>query len=352
MQQLALERATQEDVDWAFDAVEDVSRTFALTIDKLDPPISTWICSGYLLCRIADTIEDASHIPPTEQVDLLRMYDDVLDEDLRVSAVDFVSVVTEYIPEDLSADWDVVVETERVLRVFREFDESVQGAMRPVVREMVSGMAEFIDRYAEEGGLRVQNIEELEDYCWYVAGTVGEMITNLLHIGFGVDPEPLRENEQSFALLLQLVNIAKDVPDDYQTENNVYLPAEWLAEVGVEPDGVMDTENTSAVATVVSRVTSRARGYTDGAYQYLMDIPEEETNMMEAFSIPYLLALGTLRELEANTEQAVETRDGVKVSRDEVFAVLTRIQDDFTKEDLAELSSTIPDTPLHTASSY
>ena len=35
-----------------------VSRTFALTIPQLPPGLRTAVTSAYLLCRIADTIED------------------------------------------------------------------------------------------------------------------------------------------------------------------------------------------------------------------------------------------------------------------------------------------------------
>jgi len=65
----------EADVEWCHETVQGVSRTFALTIDVLDDPMSTHICLGYLLCRVADTIEDAGHIPPEPQAELLRLYD-------------------------------------------------------------------------------------------------------------------------------------------------------------------------------------------------------------------------------------------------------------------------------------
>ena len=40
-----------------------VSRTFALTIPQLEPRLRTVIANAYLLCRIADTIEDESSLP-------------------------------------------------------------------------------------------------------------------------------------------------------------------------------------------------------------------------------------------------------------------------------------------------
>ena len=38
--------------------LQKVSRTFALTIPLLPPQLTDWVGNAYLLCRIADTIED------------------------------------------------------------------------------------------------------------------------------------------------------------------------------------------------------------------------------------------------------------------------------------------------------
>jgi len=43
-----------------------VSRTFALTIPQLPQPLRTAVTNAYLLCRIADTIEDEPALPPAE----------------------------------------------------------------------------------------------------------------------------------------------------------------------------------------------------------------------------------------------------------------------------------------------
>src|ERR1700685_2722136 len=41
-----------------------VSRTFALTIPQLPPALRTAVTNAYLLCRIADTIEDEPTLAP------------------------------------------------------------------------------------------------------------------------------------------------------------------------------------------------------------------------------------------------------------------------------------------------
>ncbi len=344
--------ADEADLEWCHDAVQGVSRTFALTIEVLDEPMSTYICVGYLLCRVADTIEDASHIPPDEQAQLLRCYNRVLDPDDETTIADFEAAVEEWLPPEpeRNEDWTVVAETRTVVHSFRAQPDGVREAVRPPVRELVHGMVIFVERYADEGGLRLKDREELEEYCYYAAGTVGHLITNLVTRGDVADEteRTLYGTAESFGLLLQLVNIAKDVYDDFREENNVYLPAAWLREAGVDQEAVDDPENHERVATVVHRTTDHARGFLDDAQRYLEVVPETDGNRLAAWAIPFLLAVGTLRELSSRPEDAV-TGDGVKISRQEVAAIVTAMAGERDRDALADLRRTIAEEPFHRA---
>jgi farnesyl-diphosphate farnesyltransferase len=341
--------ADAADISFCHSAVQGVSRTFAITVDVLDDPMSTYICVGYLVCRIADTVEDAGHVPPAEKMRLLRCYDAVLDPDDDTEAAAFVDAVRPYIPPDPTDEWALVAAAPRVLRVFDSFPPAVQAAIIPPARELVQGMAEFIDRYAAIGGLRVQSKEELERYCYYAAGTVGKLITNLLTRG-GVSParrQLLYDTAVEFGLLLQLVNISKDVHADFTDEDNVYLPAEWLQEVGVRQDAVIDADNQSAVASVVRRTARFAGSHLGDAERYLRALPLVDGNTLAAWAIPFLLAVGTLRELMTRPEDALRT-DGVKVSHEEVYAVIAAMEDDVDAASLERMRQQISERPFHT----
>ena len=336
------------DLSWCHDAVGDVSRTFALTVDVLEEPMASYICVGYLVCRVADTVEDAEHVPPAAQRELLERYDAVLDPDDPTTAAEFRGAVDEWLPpEPRSDDWAVVAECERTLGTFFALPADVREAITPPARELVGGMATFVDRYADEGGLRIDTREELREYCHYAAGTVGTLVTNLLTRGDVSEEraERLYDTAEEFGLLLQLVNVAKDVHDDYTEENNVYLPADWLAAEGVEQSAVTDPDNQSAVARVVGRTAEFARTYLDDAQTYLEHVPLVDGNTLEAWAIPFLLAVGTLRELSATPERAVDGR-GVKVSREEVFAVVAATSQ-HDRDSLPAFRSAIASRPFH-----
>ncbi|AXG09621.1 phytoene/squalene synthase family protein [Haloplanus rubicundus] len=340
------------DLEWCHEAVQGVSRTFALTVDVLDEPMASYICIGYLLCRVPDTIEDADHVPPTEQARLLREYDRVLDPADETGAEDFRASVDEWLPEPegRSEDWNVVASTPRIVRTFEALPEDVREAVTPPARELVQGMAMFVERYADEGGLRIQSREELEEYCYYAAGTVGNLVTNLLARGDLSEGRRARlyDTAEEFGLLLQLVNVAKDVYDDYTEEDNVYLPAEWLAAEDVPQDEVLAPEHASGAAAVVRRTARHARSFLDDAQTYLETVPTTDGNTVAAWAIPFLLAVGTLRELLERPEDALSAT-GVKISRQEVFAVVTEMTGT-PSDSLADLREDIAGQPYHRAS--
>lgn len=343
------------DLEWCHKSVQGVSRTFALTVDVLDEPMSSHICIGYLLCRVADTVEDASNVPPEAQADILRAYDAALDPDDETGIEAFSDAVDPYLPseEEMNEDWRVVEEAPRVVRTFEALPADVREAVTPPVRELVQGMVMFVERYADEGGLRIQSPEELEEYCYYAAGTVGNLITNLVtrHDLTAERRSRLYDTAEEFGLLLQLVNISKDVRDDYVSENNVYLPEEWLAEEGVSQEEILVPENESAVSSVVRRTAEHATSFLDDAQTYLETVPLRNGNTLAAWAIPFLLSVGTLRELLSNPEDAV-TDQGVKVSRKEVFAVVSAMTGGpVEREALADLRKEIFAHPYHRAPS-
>jgi len=344
MSQNHTDRSLQNDIEWCYDAVHRVSRTFSLTIAELDEPMARDICIGYLLCRVADTIEDAGHIPPAEQADLLRTYSEALDPGSDTTVETFLRETEEWVPEPVTDDWAVVEQADRVVDVFRALDGHAAENIRGPVRELVDGMAMFVDRYADPGGLRIRTLDELEEYCWYAAGTVGSLVTGLVSQGATPDQrQQMADNARSFALLLQLVNVAKDAATDLREENNVYLPLELLREQGVDHDDVGDPEHAAALVPVIERVTDRAESYLDGAQAWLDAMPETRGNTLSAWGIPFLLAVGTIRELRARPEDVVE-EGNVKVTRDEVHAVAEQFVGD--NPPVGELRRKIRDRPL------
>jgi len=267
-----------------------------------------------------------------------------LDDDTTVEM--FQRDVADVLPEELDADWTVVAEAPRVVRAFESLDTDAQDAIRPTVREMTTGMAGFVERYADEGGLRIQTLSELEEYCWYVAGTVGELVTELLADDAAPDDaETMREHARSFALLLQLVNVAKDVQPDYYEENNVYLPCGVARRAGTGPGGRGRTGERwtcrnggatrhRACTRLRRRCTPLAGSDADHARQYARRV---------------VCAVPARRGDDAGTQRAARRRRGGRgregLSGGGLRAVLERVHGDFDRAALATLRETIENRP-------
>ncbi len=119
-----------------------VSRTFALTIPELPPALRTSVTNAYLLCRIADTIEDEPALSPTASLHFLQRFVAVLygKEPAAALAQDLVPQLSR---ETLPAEHDLVANMERVLCVTNRLDGQQRLAIQRCVEVMAGGMHQF-----------------------------------------------------------------------------------------------------------------------------------------------------------------------------------------------------------------
>src|SRR5271170_4437010 len=91
-----------------------VSRTFALTIPQLPPALCTPVTSAYLLCRIADTIEDEPALSATETLAFLSRFSAVVGGAVEPAALsrDLLGRLSEH---TLATERDLVGNMERVI---------------------------------------------------------------------------------------------------------------------------------------------------------------------------------------------------------------------------------------------
>src|SRR5487761_2434499 len=152
-----------------------VSRTFALTIPQLPPSLRTPVTSAYLLCRIADTIEDEPAIEPAETHAFLERFKDVVAgrADPAPLARDLAGRLSD---RTLATERDLVAHMDSVVRMTARLGDAQRAAIRRCVELMCYGMPRFQSTASLRGLARASDLDE---YCYYVAGVVGEMLTDL-----------------------------------------------------------------------------------------------------------------------------------------------------------------------------
>ena len=290
-----------EDLSACVEMLPRVSRTFALSIEALPDELREAVRVAYLLCRIVDTIEDARALPPGLREQLFAGFDDLMAG--RKSDPAILSDHAEHFVEQV-ADHDVELLT-RCGSVFRRFwslPPSQQQAVRGPVLRMSRGMRAYTRRWAKAGHLVLETDDALEDYCYYVAGTVGELLTALF-LDFHPLPHDAAGHQAvaavqgdcvSFGIGLQLVNILKDVAED-AARGVCYLPAERLAARGIEPSKLLEPVHRNDGLEVVNEVIELAQGHLRRAIAYTHQWPSNSASGVRLFLIvPLILALRTL----------------------------------------------------------
>lgn len=194
--------------------LEKVSRSFAFCIARLEGPLRTWVSSTYLVCRILDTVEDANWGPLGNQIRQFEKFNRALNDpnqtkDLEAWAKEF--------PEDLpEGERALLVESGKLFRDFHGFPSRVKKAIQDAVGSMSAGMRYFSE-LKRNGQLKISNIQQLNQYCFFVAGVVGEVLTELLEAetsGHSQGPKISLVQAHHFGLFLQKVNILKDQRSD------------------------------------------------------------------------------------------------------------------------------------------
>jgi len=298
-----------------------VSRTFAACIGLLSPRLRRAVLISYLLCRIADTVEDDPGKTPEEKARLLAAFRDALDRrDCAVVRAAFAG------RED--DDGLLARHCDRVLRCFAALPGGQRRAVRPWVREMCDGMAWFARTYgahANQGGVAaLADLGDLDRYCYYVAGTVGHLLTEL----FDEDHRRLTTRHYhrlkrlatSFGLGLQMTNIIKDVADD-AARGWSFVPQALCSQMGMRVEDLLDPERAGEARAVMAALIARAEEHLDDACEYCTWLPRSQYRVRLFCLTPLFFAIRTLRQAERDP-RLLDPAHKVKISRAQVHRTL------------------------------
>ena len=281
--------------------LERTSRTFALAIPLLPEPTRTDVTVAYLVFRIADTLEDADYLSTEEKAEGLEQFEQLLDQPTRSSAESFGMLWGKQRLTD--NDWYqiLVQETPQVLEHLRGRELRVSHLIRLYARRTVLGMITFLRRQEQQ----LQTLAELREYCYYVAGIVGELLTDvfLVRIDSFERSGDIHSQAKSFGEGLQLVNILRDSKEDLQC-GRLFVPGS----VGREK-----------LFDLARQDLHRAREYV-----VQLQLANPHPGYLAFTRLPLELANATLDRVEAEGPSA-------KISRAEVSQIMDRLHFNVTK---------------------
>lgn len=228
-----------------------VSRSFAFCIERLESPLRAHVGLSYLLCRILDTVEDAlwpSRAHQEAAFDRFESFIRVCPAPEEVGR--WRSTFPDGIPEGEVRLMDQAWE---MFRDFHGLSVRLQESLRGPILSMARGMR-FFQKRVDRGEMKLKNLGEVNQYCFFVAGVVGEILTQLLCADTAIEERELTspgldlENSFRFGLFLQKVNLLKDQMGD-EKEGRYLVPSR----PGVRASLIEDAK---------------------GALRYLLSIPE------------------------------------------------------------------------------
>ncbi len=302
-----------------YELLPKVSRTFALNIRILPGELRRAVTIAYLLFRYADTLEDAPHVEVHERTELFETFLDRLDGRAPLAQPE---LPLQHLREAIStAELELVLSIERIFVAFEHLPESARTIIASHVAETARGMERICREKTFDGLLALATWHDLEEYCYYVAGTVGIMLTRLFaeHSRY-IDPDSrkrLTALGANFGRGLQLTNILKGIGADHR-DGRCYLPNEALTPRGVSARTVLQPRSREAVREVVWEIIPRAVQDLEDALRYTILLPRREPRLRVFCLWPLFAAVRTL-DLVARGHWLANPISQPKISRSVLY---------------------------------
>lgn len=179
--------------------------------------------------------------------------------------------------------------------------------------EIIDGMEMDLEK------VRFANFEELNLYCYRVAGVVGLLSASI----FGYKDPATLEYAKKLGLALQLTNIIRDVYED-SLRNRLYLPLDELKEFGVTEKQIFNRENTESFHKLISFHAERAHQCYRDAFDTL---PLQDRYNQKTGTIMAAIYENTLNEMESDKLQVLKHKVVIPPLRKITIALKTLLKE-------------------------
>lgn len=307
-----------QSLDYQLAILPGVSRTFALTIPQLPKALRTAITNAYLLCRIADTIEDDVNLSADEIAQFQGEFIRVLKAEGNLPRL--VSELSPRLsPTTLAAERELITNMDKVVNVTRQFNPSKREVLIRCVEVMCDHMPgfQYLDKKQGLGSLK-----DMNHYCYAVAGVVGEMLTELFcnySDEIALHSDELMRLAPSFGQGLQMTNILKDIWSDLES-GTCWLPADVFSEAGYDLKKLSPDFNRERFAAAMEKLIAITHGHLKNALAYSLLIPSHETGIRKFLFWNVNMAISTIRKIAENP--CYSSADEVKISRFELLRTI------------------------------
>jgi phytoene synthase len=267
------------------DIARDHSKTFYMSSSFLSPEQRRAVWAVYAFCRTADDIVDRT-APAHERLSQIDQWEAQLLAAHEGHAFD--PIFTAY--ADATARFSIPLEPALAL---------LQGARRDIT----------VRRYA--------TYDELRDYCYLVASTVGLLVTPIL----GVTTDAALPYGIELGRAMQMTNILRDVGEDARMDR-IYLPAEDMLRFGYTEERLFASAVDDSFVALMRFQIARVRElYAQAEPGIAMLAPQSRYTVRLAMR----LYSGILDAIEANDYDVFTRRAYVPLRQKVLLAMTTAL---------------------------
>lgn len=296
------------------EVVQQVSRTFALSINVLPGTLGDAVALAYLMFRISDGIEDHSELPAQQKIELLDLWASILAGDEPVSRLtDAVANLDGSDPEV-----EIVQNADKVLDWLHELPDTFQRPIVQHVYDTTQGMSRW-----QAHGPYVADEAELDDYMHEVAGRVGYLVTDLyaLHAPAIMERrDDLMPLSRHCGLALQTVNVIRGMHKDF-VRGWVFTPRSYYEELGLTRETMLAPGNRTKALKVVDKLAAKADYHLQYGLRYVTAFPRTEHSIRLSLMWPFFFAVRTLAISRGNP---LVLSSEAKMSRNEIMRIVAK----------------------------
>ena len=270
--------------------LQRVSRSFAFCIEELRPSLREDVALAYLLFRVLDTLEDSFWTDQPAQMEAFESFSSLL-----VNAPYGAQILQTFQKQCRKAQMTpdetrLIGDLGQLLDGLAKCESTRKSSLITTLQLMAEGMKFF----KLEKKQKLQSLAEVNLYCYFVAGCIGELLTLWVFGESAESNEPLQHDAINFGIFLQKINILKDYLTD-QMEGRDWLPS-W------------------------SELEGSLREHAERAFNYCESISEKEYKIFCSWS--FFLALASFPHIK----KSYQLQRPHKISRLETWSLLKRVK--------------------------
>jgi len=317
---------TADTKDMSKDLLRNVSRSFYLSMKTLPLDMREPVSLGYLLARSSDTIADTASVSQELRLDLLGKIRKQIFE--KGEGLDDYSdqLKSEFCPhQSHDGEKQLLNQLPDCFEWLNQMDRANQFSVIKVLGHITNGQLWDVEKFGskdKENPAFVETAEELEQYTYRVAGSVGEFWTEVGYSNGGRDfsnegTKEMKEFGRLYGQGLQLVNVIRDIGEDL-ANGRCYLPKDeliqqgWNEEEGRPPDELL--------LKVINKWREQCREWLQAGQQYVGRVKSKRVRY--ATILPLLIAKKTVDLIEKAGPDILQKK--VKVSRGGVRKIMAR----------------------------